>query len=413
MRFEIFTSIRELLRASHIVLSWIVLGFFGSAAILGSIHSTEIDWSMGPFHPTPLSHTMPEEDFANLWSAGHLVRLGRLDWVYSSHLFEAWKLGQFGASLRTQDWIYPPTVFLVGVPLSYLPLVPAFLLWDIGTLIVAILLLRWARLPWTILIIGLLGPATWRSLILGQYGTITGALVIAGLLAAPRNPIRAGIMLGFATLKPQQGIIVPIAWFAARFWRAIATAGLTFGLLAIAIILLLGKHAWVLFFTHSSAMARGILDAPPPQDNINTGVSVFWMCRTIGSNVTFAYEAQILVALIAVVLTYLAWKKPNVDNLARIAFTACSSLMITPYGYTSDMVAFSIAIAIIASNNHWRLRLVDVFLWLWPFYCTVVTIVYGVLFTPFVIAIAAALAWRQMHTSAKVCSTTAQYNCSL
>ena len=259
MRLAIFTNIKELLTESHTVFSWMALVFFGSAAILGSIHSTEINWSTGPFHPSPLSHTMPEEDFANLWSAGHLVRFGRLNWVYSSHLFEAWKQGQFGSSLRTQDWIYPPTVFLVGIPLSYLPLLPAFFLWDIGTLIVAILLLRWARLPWKIMTIGLLGPATWQSLILGQYGTITGAMVIAGLLTAPRSPIRAGIILGLATLKPQQGIIVPIAWFAARFWRAISMAALTFGMLAMTIISLLGRHAWVLFFTHSRTMARGIL----------------------------------------------------------------------------------------------------------------------------------------------------------
>jgi alpha-1,2-mannosyltransferase len=408
MKFEIFTNAKELLKAFHVVLSWTLLVLFGAVAIYGSVHFTASDWSMGPFHPGPLSRTMPEEDFANLWSAGHLVRLGRLDWVYSSQLFEAWKQGQFGTSLRTQDWIYPPTVFLLGVPLSYLPLVPAFVLWDIGTLIAAILLLRWARLPWPILLAGLLGPATWRSLILGQYGTITGALVIAGLLMAASKPIRAGIMLGFVTLKPQQGVIVPVAWFAARFWRAIVAAGVTFGLLAGAIILWLGPQAWILFLTRSSMMARGILVTPPPQPNINTGVSVFWMCRTMGSSVAVAYDAQFVVAVIAVILTYLAWRKQNVDNLARIALTACLSLMITPYGYTSDMVAFSIAVAIIVNNNRWRLRVVDVFLWLWPFYCVIVTTVSGILFTPFVVAIAASLSWRQMAGQTATSGSTTQ-----
>jgi alpha-1,2-mannosyltransferase len=408
MKFEIFTNVKELMKAFHVVFSWMVLVLLGAVAIYGSIHSTKINWSLGPLHPGPLTRTMPEEDFANLWSAGHLVRSGRLDWVYSSHLFEAWKQGQFGASLRTQDWIYPPTVFLLGVPLSYLPLVPAFILWDIGTLIAAVLLLRWARLPWPILLVGLLGPATWRALILGQYGTITGALVIAGLLVAANKPVRAGIMLGFVTLKPQQGIIVPIAWFATRYWRAIVAAGLTFGLLAATIILWLGKHAWVLFFTQSNLMARAILVMPPPQDNINSGVSVFWMCRTMGSNVAIAYDAQFIVALIAVILTFLAWRRQNADNLARIAFTACTSLMITPYGYTSDMVAFSIAVAIIVSNNRWRLRVIDVLLWLWPAYCALITVHSGILFTPFVVAAAAALSWRQMAGQTAMSGPTTQ-----
>jgi hypothetical protein len=316
---------------------------------------------------------MPEEDFANLWSAGHLVRMGRLDWVYSSQLFQIWKQSQFGTSLRTQDWIYPPTVLLIGVPLSFLPLVPAFILWDSATLLIAVILLRYARLPWPILIVGLLAPATWRSVLLGQYGVITGALVVAGLLLAPRYPVRAGIMLGISTLKPQQGIITPVAWLAARYWKAITAAAVTFGLMGIAIILWLGSHAWKLFFINSSAMARGILDALPPQPNISTGVSVFWMCRTMGGTIAMSYSAQIAVAIVAVIFVYRAWLITDIDPLTRVAFTACCSLLITPYGYTSDMVAFSIAVVIILSNNQWRLRLIDVFLWLWPFYCSHVT----------------------------------------
>jgi hypothetical protein len=397
MPFQALTNVRQFLRAAHTVFSWILLLFFGGFAIVSSIHSTRFEWSTGPYHPSLLNHTMPEEDFANLWSAGHLVRLGRVDWVYSSHLFQAWKQDVFGSSLRVQDWIYPPTVLLLGVPLSFLPLAQAFLFWDLGTLILAVLLLRWARLPWVILIVGLLGPATWRSLILGQYGTITGALVIAGLLMARRAPVRAGMMLGFATLKPQQGIIAPVAWLATQNPRAIIAAALTFSALAIAVILFFGPSSWVLFFTRSSDMGKAILDMAPPQDNINTGVSMFWMCRTLGSSVHFANVAQLLFALLATALTYFAWRKSNVDDMARIAFTACTSLMITPYGYTCDMVAFSIAVAIITSKNCWRLRIVDVFLWLWPFYCTVATVITGVLFTPLVVVTAAAIAWRQMQ----------------
>jgi hypothetical protein len=398
MPFQVFTNIREILRAAHIVFSWMLLIFFGGFAIVSFIHSTRFEWSMGPYHILASTHTLPEEDFANLWSAGHLVRQRDLDGLYSSHFFQAWKESHFGPSLRVEDWVYPPTVLLLGVPLSYLPLASAFIVWDLGTLILAAFLLRWARLPWLVIIVGLSGPATWRSLSLGQYGTITGALVIAGLLAARRAPLRAGIMLGMVTLKPQQGIIVPIAWLAAQNWRAIAAAAFTFGALAIAAILFFGPNSWTLFFTNSSVMAKAILDMPPPQNNINIGVSVFWMCRTLGSNVQFANYAQVIAALAAGVVTYFAWRKPTADNMARIAFTACTSLMITPYGYTCDMVGYSIAIAIIARNNRWRLGIAEVFLWLWPFYCTVITIVSGVLFTPLVVVIAAAMAWSQMQT---------------
>jgi hypothetical protein len=408
MPLRVFTNIGDILRATHLVFSWMLLIVFGGFSIVSFIHSTRFEWSMGPYHILAATHTLPEEDFANLWSAGHLVRQGHVDWLYSSQLFQAWKQSRFGSALRVEDWVYAPTVLLLGVPLSYLPLAPAFLLWDLGTLILAVLLLRWARLPWIVIIVGLSGPATWRSLSLGQYGTITGALVIAGLLAVRRAPLRAGIMLGLVTLKPQQGIIVPVAWLASRNWRAIAGAAFTFGALAIAAMLFFGPDSWILFFTNSSVMAKAILDMPPPQNNINIGVSVFWMCRTLGSDVQFANYAQVISALAAGVATYFAWRKPAAGNMARVAFTACTSLMITPYGYTCDMVGYSIAVAIIAHNNRWRLGIAEVSLWLWPFYCTIITIISGVLFTPLVVVIAAAMAWSQMQTVESIRRTVPQ-----
>jgi hypothetical protein len=390
-----FRNPRRFWRIADMKSSWFFLIFFSALWLSFAFYVLIGNWAMGPFHPSP-THVMPEEDFANLWTAGHLVRAQRLDWLYSSDLFQAYKEGQFGKPLLHQDWIYPPTVLLFGVPLSFLPLVPAYLIWNVGTFAIAVMLLRHASVPWPTLIFGLLAPATWRSLILGQYGTITGALVVAGLLLAPRYPIRAGIMLGLSTVKPQQGIIVPIAWLAARYWRAISAASLTAAMMAVVIVLWLGVHAWVLFFTHSASMARGILNALPPQPNISNGTSVFWMLRTIGLSIELSYFLHIIVALGCAALLYRAWRMPNAEPSARMCVTACLSLMVMPYGYTSDMVAYSLAVAFIVANNQWQLRLIDVFLWLWPVYCPFFSIGSDVLFTPLVIGIAAARAWKQM-----------------
>ncbi len=382
--------------AVYRVCCWMLLLLLLCLMLQSSGISIHGDWAHGALHPSAINHTMPEGDFANLWTAGGMVRSGRLDGLYSAHLFQSWKQARFGADLCEQDWIYPPTVLLIGVPLSFLPLPAAFTLWDAGTLVLAGLLLRYARLPWPILLIGLLGPATWRSLQLGQYGVITGALVASGLLLAPRRPIQAGIMLGLATLKPQQGVIVPVAWLAARYWRAIGAAAATIMTLALAVSAWLGFHAWGLFFTRSGAMARAILNAPPPQLNINSGVSVFWMLRTFGSSVAAADIAQAAAAFAAIVLTYRTWRLPKAEPLARMGATVCLSLFITPYGYTSDMVAFSIAVAVVFAANGGRLGLLDILLWTWPFFCTVVTMRSGLLLTPLIVGLAAARCWRRI-----------------
>jgi hypothetical protein len=380
-----------------IVLNWIILGCFSFRILILYILMKKLNWSMGSLHPSPFNHSMPEGDFANLWSAGQLVRAGSLDSLYSSPLFQAWKESQFGVPLYREDWIYLPTVLFIGVPLSFLPLDFAYVLWDAVTLVVAVFLLRYARLPWPVLIMGLAAPATLMSLLEGQYGTITGALVVAGLLLAPHYPIRAGIMVGISTIKPQQGVIVPIAWLAGRSWRAIAAAAIMFGSMGVALTLWLGLNAWILFVTQSGAMARQILEASPPQPYINCGVSVFWMFRTMGFSIAFAYTMQIIVALVALAFTHRAWQMPDADPLVRMAFTVCLSLMITPYAFNTDMVAYSIAVAVIVAHNHWRLRLIDVFLWLWPAYCPIVTMYSGVLFTPLFVGIAAFQSWKQIR----------------
>lgn len=378
------------------VLTWTFVLLLALSVVLLTLLGIRSDWSLGPNHPSPGVGSMPEGDLASLWMAGHLTRLGQLDWLYDSRLFEAWRQRHFGEALVSQPWIYPPTVLLLGVPLSFLPLAAAFALWNVATLAAAVLLLRHARLPWPILLAGLGAPASWRSLMLGQYGVVTGALVVAGLLLAPHRPVRAGVMLGLVTLKPQQGLIVPVAWLAARNWRAIAVAAAVFAALALAVAAWVGGHAWVLFATQSRLSLREILEAPLPQPNINTGASVFWMARTLGTGMPAAYALQGLAAVVAAILAYRAWRRPEADPLARMAVTACLSLLVTPYGYTSDMVAYSVAVAVVVARNGWRPRPIDVLLWLWPGFCPVVTTTTGLLLTPMAIATAATMAWRRM-----------------
>ena len=232
-----------------IILTLTLLTLLATLLFVSMAAAIRIDWSRGWAHPSPVSSEMPEQDFANLWLAGHIARLGHLEWLYEPRLFESWRNHAFGGKLAAEPWIYPPTVLLLGIPLSFLSLVMAFLLWNVATLLVAVLALRHARLPWSILLVGLGAPATWRSLAFGQYGVITGALVVAGLLLAPRHPVRAGLMVGLCTLKPQPALTVPIAWLAARNWRAIGIAALLFAVMGAAITLCFGTRAWILFFT--------------------------------------------------------------------------------------------------------------------------------------------------------------------
>jgi hypothetical protein len=190
-------------------------------------------------------------------------------------------------------------------------------------------------------------------------------------------------MLGISTLKPQQGIVAPFAWLGARNFRAIGAAAVTFAAMAGAVALWFGP-AWGLFVSGAGANMRHLLDAPPPQNYISDGTSVFWMLRTMGAGIAPAYAGQAIVALAAAGVAWWVWRRPAPVQ-RRVALSVCLSLLMAPYGFTSDMVAVSLALALLVAESGWRLTPLDVAIWLWPAYCPFVTLKTGWLLTPLVI----------------------------
>ena len=235
---------------------------------------------------------LPTGDFSNLWSAGRLARSGNLPVLYGADAFTAWKQAAFGHAVTQNDWIYPPLVLPLGAVLSLLPVPLGFLLWSLGTMGAMVWLLRLAGLSWAVVVLGVGCPAEWLSLIYGQYGGILGCLTFAGLALAATRPVAAGIMLGLVTLKPQIGLLAPLAWLAAGRWRAIAVACAVFVVLAVVPALWFGPASWTLFLRHSGVMARALVEAKFGQGYQLTGTSVFWMLRSFGLDVKAAYLGQ-------------------------------------------------------------------------------------------------------------------------
>ena len=78
MKIRSFKYLKETWRSTNIVLSWVFLGVFYTMTLLATVQAEKAIWSTGSLHPSPVSHAMPEGDFVNLWTAGHLVRTGRV-----------------------------------------------------------------------------------------------------------------------------------------------------------------------------------------------------------------------------------------------------------------------------------------------------------------------------------------------
>jgi hypothetical protein len=338
-------------------------------------------------------------DFANLWSAGAITSARHLSTLYTPDLFQAWKAAAFGHPVIDNPWIYPPTILPLGVLASKIPLPAASLLWDFCSLAAIFLLLRRCGLPWAAAALCAASPAELLDLIYGQYGGITGCLAFAGLTLSDARPVLAGLLLGFVSIKPQAGLAAPFALLAQQNRRAMAAAAGMFAVLALLPVLWLGPDCWLWFFTRLSGIARQIADAPFGQGYQLTGISVFWMLRSFGCDIAISYAVQIALALLSVAAVYRLWRRKNTERRALVALTMLLTLFITPYGYSVDLVGYSVALVALAPARGAKMSFLEGVLWLWPGYAPLVTFLTGVLLTPFFILAACVLAWRQLRTA--------------
>ena len=291
------------------------------------------------------------------------------------------------------DWIYPPPMLIPGIAISHLPFETAFFVWTLTQVMVTAVLLRWARLSWTIVGLTLLSPAALWSFEMGQLSVLTSCIFFVALQMCSEQPGRSGVVLAALSLKPQAGLLAPLALLAGRNYAAFC-AFLATCLLVIAIsVAVTGPASWFAFLTLGRSAAQTVLQRPFGLGYQQFGISTFWMARSFGAGLVLAYACQIAVSAVGMLACGIVWRSPSLAAELRASLTVFLSLLVTPYGFTYDMVGYSAALAVLAQRRNWRLGLFDVLFWLWPMLCPVVVMKTGVLLTPLVVLLAVARTW--------------------
>jgi len=322
-------------------------------------------------------------DFAPAtWAAGLALRRGDLDKLYHA------------------AWLYPPPMGLVAVPLSLFPLPLGFWVWMAGTNVFAAWLLRLAGLRWLVIVAGLLGPACFYNFLLGQNGALTAGLLLGSLLMQRRRPVLAGALAGCLCIKPQMGALLPVVFCGNRRWQPLLASSAAAAGLILAATALFGVHAWALFATVAQPEAHRQLVARFGGEYQLAAYSVFMMARSLGFGLAAAWAAQAVGAIVAIRGTLVIWRRDGTAPVPRAMLTICFAMLAVPFGFSYDLIAFSVAVvAMLPLTPFWQWPILAV-LWLWPGLTTLLTMHAHVIFMPLAAVSGILLTWPMLERSA-------------
>ncbi len=382
-----------------LVIAAVTIILFADSLVAVTLQRFAAYRQFGAHMPDPVCFS-PFCDYPDFWGAGVLARGHSLAVLYQPDAFLAWRRGLFGAHIPSLNWMYPPPALFPAVVISFLPLLSGYFVWSGGLTLLAVLLLRRAGVEWVKLVFALLGPAAMWNLMLGQIGILSGALLVAGLMNMQARPGTAGVMLAWLSMKPQYCFLTPFLLLAARNRRALVAA-VAAGLVILAVtIACFGWQSWMLFLGPARQSSAYLLQFPYMDAQIHA-ISVFWALRSFHASLATSYVGQGFAAVVAVFVTWAAWRREITNPAARVALTASLLPLVTPYGYTDDLFGFCLAFLLLARRNRIGLTLCAVMVWLSPALIPLIYVRWHIVVAPLVFCAGAIIAWREMGRAAR------------
>lgn len=250
-------------------------------------------------------------------------------------------------------WPYPPQMFLLVKPLAGIPFIPGFLLWEGIFLLVFVATLRSIWPNRYGIVFAVASPAVFSAIITGQTGLLTGSMLALSAANAERRPWLTGAAAALLTIKPQFGILLPIALVAGRHWRAVAAAAVLCSAVAATSVLVFGFDVWRAFARE--LVAHGQLLATEgafPVGKLNTP---FGGAAVLGISHATAMTLQLVATAVLAAFVYLCWRRVAGLEL-RVATLAAATALATPYGFYYEMPILVVAMLLVgkhASESGW------------------------------------------------------------
>jgi len=285
-------------------------------------------------------------DFSQVWAAGRSVLAGDAMRPFDLLAHGLWQRQFFGPETDVFGWHYPPYFLLVATPLALLPYLPALAVWQLGTLLPLLAVVRRIIPGRDALLAALAFPGAFVNLAHGHNGFLTALLMGAGLLALERRPALAGACFALLAYKPQFGLVVALILLLDRRPALLLGACGTLAGMTALTFLAFGTGPWLAFlealpFTREFVLEQGSTGWQKIQ-------SVFAFVRYWGGSIPLAYAAQGLVTAAVLAAVAWGWRRPA-DPRLRLALIPVASLLVTPYALDYDMVVLGLSIAFLAA----------------------------------------------------------------
>ncbi|WP_375204472.1 glycosyltransferase family 87 protein [Hyphococcus sp.] len=285
-------------------------------------------------------------DFLAFYTAG--------DFALNGNALAAYDFAAFDASLKERAplealgmmWQYPPTMFFIAAPFALLPYKASYLLWCA---------MGWGALLWSLRALQFRGHAFWLmgfSVLCvnvvdnGQISLVTAALLFLSVYDPKRRWLVAGAAAGLLTIKPQLGLLLPLAFMAAGAWRTIAVAAATAMLFHMPSVLVFGFEGWGEFLEAAARLNADVVGPglhTPPQGM----TTLFGQLRALGAPAAPAVAAQYGLAVAIMIVVGLVWRRSE-DALGKAALLCAGAVLASPYAYAYEMAVLILPAAYLA-----------------------------------------------------------------
>jgi hypothetical protein len=292
-------------------------------------------------------------DFANVYTAGHLVIGGPLADIYDIQAYQAYQQALFNGAVLGHNYSYTPVSFFYVWLFAPFPYIVALALWLTLTGAAFFAAARpWLRdagiAPW----VALLLPASLMNIWAGHYGFLFGALWLAAWRLLERRPRTAGLLIGLMIVKPHLALLMPLVLARRGDWTAFLFAAFTASGLVLASGLAFGWSYWASW----------------------VGGTLFTQAAMIGETGQFFLRMMPTVApslLLAGLPSWAAWAAQGASALAAVAAlwrflpkdparaglaTACATFLVLPYAFVYDMTLVSLAALLVLYRSGSAMR---------------------------------------------------------